>query len=214
MRNTAFHPLIAAVTPGTEVTVTNEDTFPHTFSAPRLGIDERLDGGASVSFTVERTGRFGYVCTLHPPAMLGQLLVTPNLPTSTPTDTGTATPTSTPTETPTPTPTGTPGEITIEGSEWELVPAEFETPVDTQRTITFENVGSTAHNLSIGKFPVEEQSAAEQAENDQFMARTPTIQPEETASVAVAPTTTGTFPYWCDVTGHRQAGMEGRMHAE
>ncbi|MFB6192106.1 MAG: cupredoxin domain-containing protein [Haloarculaceae archaeon] len=224
MRNTAFHPLIAAVAPGTEVTVTNEDPFPHTFSAPRLGVDERLDGGASVSFVVDRTGRYDYVCTLHPPAMLGRILVTPNPPTRTPTATDsptptpTRTPTAAPTDTRTATPTapttGTPGAVTIEGSEWELAPAAFTTPVDARRTIAFENVGSTGHNLAVGAFPVEERSAAEQAGNDQFMARTPTISPGETASVAVAPSTTGTFPYWCDVTGHRRAGMEGRMRVE
>lgn len=94
MRNIAFHPLIAAVTPGTEVTVTNEDSTQHTLTIPRLGVDKSLSGGASTSVTVESEGTYDYVCKLHPSGMLGRLVVT----TSTPTEGG-------PTATPSPTPT-------------------------------------------------------------------------------------------------------------
>lgn len=99
MRNVAFHPLVSAVTPGTEVTVRNEDSTGHTFTAPKLGLDEALDGDTSVSFVVEETGTYDYVCTLHPPDMLGRLVVTEETPT----------PTGTPTASPTP--TETPGEV-------------------------------------------------------------------------------------------------------
>lgn len=108
MSGFAFHPLVAAVTPGTEVTVTNEDSTRHTLTIPRLGVDESLTAGASTAVTVETAGTYDYVCELHPPGMLGRLVVT----TSTPTPT--ATPTPTPTDggtdgTPTPTPTPTDG---------------------------------------------------------------------------------------------------------
>lgn len=97
MSGFTFDPLIAAVTPGSEVTVTNEDSTQHTVTAPRLGIDEGVGGGASTSFTVETEGTYDYVCTFHPPGMLGRLVVTTSTPTEGGTD-GTPTPTPTPTD--------------------------------------------------------------------------------------------------------------------
>lgn len=82
-----FNPLIGAFEPGTEVTVTNQDSASHTFTVPKLRIDESLGGGGSTSFTVEQTGTFDYVCTFHPTGMLGRLVVTENPPTATPTPT-------------------------------------------------------------------------------------------------------------------------------
>lgn len=112
MRNFQFHPLIAAFRPGTELTVTNEDETAHTFTVPRLDIDENIEGGRQVSVTVDRTGTFDYVCTFHPPGMLGRLVVTDSPSTATGTATTTPTPTSgeTGTATDTPTPTQTEGD--------------------------------------------------------------------------------------------------------
>lgn len=133
-------------------------------------------------------------------------------PVSTPTATSTATPESTPTRTSTPAKTPrAAGAITIEGSEWKLVPATFTTEPGRELTVTFENVGSVAHNLTIGEFPIETRAAVEQARAGEFTAKTETIQPNHTDSVTITPETAGTYPYWCDVSGHRQAGMEGRM---
>lgn len=75
MRNTAFQPLIARVDAGAEVTFTNEDAGPHTVTVPALDVDERLSGGASTAVTFEAPGAYDYVCTLHPPAMLGRVVV-------------------------------------------------------------------------------------------------------------------------------------------
>lgn len=79
-----FHPLIATFEPGSEVTVTNEDSADHTFTVPKPRHDETVVAGASVSVTVEQAGTFDYVCTFHPPGMLGRLVVTENPPTPTP----------------------------------------------------------------------------------------------------------------------------------
>lgn len=138
--------------------------------------------------------------------------------TSTP-DGGTDTPTPTETVTPTLTTTSTTvpeanGAITIKGSEWQLQPATFQTATGTELTITYKNVGSVAHNLTIGKYPLEKQSADTQAQSTEFMAQTKTIQGDKTASVTVSPEPAGRYPYWCDVSGHRQSGMHGRMIVE
>lgn len=96
-----FRPLIAAFKPGTTVTVTNEDSFGHTFTVPKLGIDAQIGAGNSITQTIDGTGTFDYVCTIHPPDMLGRLEVTENPPTATPADGGMTTESPTPTATPT-----------------------------------------------------------------------------------------------------------------
>lgn len=106
MEGFAFNPLVAIVQLDTELTIRNEDSAGHTFTVPKLGIDERLSGGGRTTVTVDQTGTFDYVCTLHPPSMLGRLVVTEDQPTGTPTGTPTATPTETPTATPTETDDG------------------------------------------------------------------------------------------------------------
>lgn len=98
MRNTEFHPSIAAFQPDTTVTFENEDSTRHTVTVPKLGIDTEVAGGESTSETIGQAGRFDYVCTRHPPDMLGRLEVTENSPRASPTPGGTATESPTPTE--------------------------------------------------------------------------------------------------------------------
>lgn len=108
MRGFEFHPLVAAVQPGTEVTVRNDDSTAHTFTAPKLGIDEGVGADGQTAFEVADPGTYDYVCTLHPPGMLGRLVVTETTPSPTPTPTPTQSPTPTGTATPTQSPSGTP----------------------------------------------------------------------------------------------------------
>lgn len=106
------------------------------------------------------------------------------------------------------------GAITIEGSEWTLSPAAVSAPPRQPLEITFKNVGSVAHNFTLGEFPVKEKPAEEQAENEDFAVKTETIQSGESATTTYSPERTGTFPYWCHVSGHRDAGMEGKLIVE
>lgn len=75
MRNVEFNPLVATMPPGTELTVVNEDSGDHTVTVPALDVDETLAGGESTTFTVDAAGTYDYVCELHPPGMLGRLVV-------------------------------------------------------------------------------------------------------------------------------------------
>jgi len=75
LRDTAFHPLVARVAVGTEVTFTNEDSGSHTVTIPALDVDEQLSGGASTTVTFAEAGTYDYVCTFHPPEMLGRIVV-------------------------------------------------------------------------------------------------------------------------------------------
>lgn len=134
-------------------------------------------------------------------------------PAETPTESRTTTPSETrvSTSTSTATPTGIDGEISVEGSEWVLDPETFQATVDQSVTVHFENVGEVAHNLTVGKFPVDERSAATQDEEGTILAKTETVQAGVTTSITFTPESTGTYPFWCDVSGHREAGMIGEM---
>lgn len=99
LEDTQFHPLIARVPHGVSVPFVNEDSFAHTVTIPALDIDLELEGGASTQLTFDTRDSFDYVCRLHPPSMLGRIIVVEETPTPTPTPEGTPTPTPTPTPT-------------------------------------------------------------------------------------------------------------------
>jgi plastocyanin len=71
----AYDPIVARVPAGTTVSFPNEDSAPHTVTAPALGVDKQVGGGAETSVTVEEPGTYDYVCRFHPPDMLGRLVV-------------------------------------------------------------------------------------------------------------------------------------------
>ena len=98
---------------------------------------------------------------------------------------------------PSPTPSG-PKRVTVEGTEWTLDPAEISVDSGRRLELTYANVGTVAHNLAVGAFDV----------------KTETIQPGATDTVSFTPARTGEFPYWCDVSGHREAGMVGTLTVE
>lgn len=75
MRDTVFHPLVAKVAVGTEVAFPNEDPSVHTVTVPALDVDELVRAGERTSIAFEEPGPFDYVCTFHPPGMLGRVVV-------------------------------------------------------------------------------------------------------------------------------------------
>ena len=89
----------------------------------------------------------------------------------------------------------TPNAITVEGTEFSFHPSEITVMKGEQVTIIFKHVGKIAHNLVIGEFGV----------------RTDTILRGKKDALTFTPTKTGTFPFWCAVPGHRDAGMEGKL---
>lgn len=107
LRNVEFDPTVAAVEPGTAVTFTNEDAAGHTVTIPAVDVDRQLDSGESTTVTFGETGTYDYVCTIHPPDMLGRVVVTEDSPGAQATATATATETPTETDTPTATETET-----------------------------------------------------------------------------------------------------------
>ncbi|MDG5775779.1 cupredoxin domain-containing protein [Haloarculaceae archaeon H-GB2-1] len=75
LKNIAFSPLIASVSAGTTVTFQNKDGVPHTVTMPKLGVDVTLSGGEQVHVTFTTAGTYDIVCTVHPPGMVGRVVV-------------------------------------------------------------------------------------------------------------------------------------------
>jgi plastocyanin len=70
-----FHPATATVHKGEVVVWRNQDPVPHTATSHPAGLDSgEIGTNRSFRFTASRTGRFEYVCTLHP-TMKGVLVV-------------------------------------------------------------------------------------------------------------------------------------------
>jgi plastocyanin len=70
-----FHPATVTVHRGEVVVWRNQDPVPHTATSQPGGLDSgEIGTDGSFRFTAARTGRFEYVCTLHP-TMKGVLVV-------------------------------------------------------------------------------------------------------------------------------------------
>ena len=122
--------------------------------------------------------------------------------------------------TPTPTPTALPTPQPAEKTSVELStitlnfePFDSETPwgfnsespgptvkvaKGTTVTVTFQNTGVTPHNWAIPELNI----------------RTEIIDPGETATVEFTAEKAGTFVYYCEVAGHKDLGMEGKLVVE
>jgi len=71
----AFHPPSLTIKQGDTVEWHNTDPVPHTATAKAGGLDSGdIATNGTFRFTATRTGRFDYICTLHP-TMKGALVV-------------------------------------------------------------------------------------------------------------------------------------------
>lgn len=96
-------------------------------------------------------------------------------------------------------------ELTIQGDEWKLTPNRTTVPAGEEITVTFENVGSNQHNVGI------DLDGDGDTDDD---VRTETIPQGETATFTVTIEEPGEYTYFCDISGHRSAGMEGTLVVE
>jgi uncharacterized cupredoxin-like copper-binding protein/mono/diheme cytochrome c family protein len=106
---------------------------------------------------------------------------------------------------PTPAPAASPGaggeagdeatsdQFTVESHDIFFTPTEIEVPSDTEVTILLPNLGASPHNFSIDELDVSVD-----------------IAPGETKEVTInAPE--GEYEYYCNVPGHKEAGMVGAL---
>lgn len=76
IKGNAFSPKELTVKPGDSITVTNNDSVPHTVTANGDEFDTgNIAAGETVTFTApEEAGEYEYICTVHP-SMKGVLVV-------------------------------------------------------------------------------------------------------------------------------------------
>ncbi|MGW6405249.1 cupredoxin domain-containing protein [Streptomyces sp. NPDC055134] len=76
IKDFAFHPAKLEVSPGTKITVTNEDSATHTLTVDDKSFDTGdLAQGKSATITApSKPGSYSYICTIHP-NMKGTLTV-------------------------------------------------------------------------------------------------------------------------------------------
>jgi plastocyanin len=89
-------------------------------------------------------------------------------------------------------------DVTVDGTEWSLAPYEVRVAAGEPATVALQNVGDVAPTWAL--------DADGDGEADD---RTPTIQPGEAATVTVPVPEAGDDTFFCDVSGHQEADMEG-----
>lgn len=95
-----------------------------------------------------------------------------------------------------PTPSLTPTkEIAISGGEYQFSPQSITLNKGDVVALTFKNSGAFPHDLVI----------------DELGVTTRVINPGESDTVTFTADKAGTFSYYCNVDGHREKGMEGKV---
>ena len=217
-----FEPKEVTIPANTDVAavIRNDGAAPHNFSIDALGIDIDLAAGETKETVINApAGEYEYYCNVpgHKEAgMVGTLTVTegaaaapagattpdatPAQGAASPATPGVATPASTTTEA-TPAAGGeeqAAGQGVGEGAEVVAQDIFFEPkalsiPADTDVTVRVPNKGVTLHNFSIDELHIDVD-----------------IAPGATEEVVInAPA--GEYEYYCNVPGHKQAGMVGTL---
>jgi uncharacterized cupredoxin-like copper-binding protein len=206
-----FEPSEVTIPANTDVTavIANEGVAPHNFSIDELGIDIDLPAGETRETIINApAGEYEFYCNVpgHKEAgMVGTLIVTDDAAAASATPApataeqdAAATP-----ESVEATPAGgeeqaAAGEgvgeaVTVESYDIYFEPAELSIPADTDVTVQLPNEGVTPHNFSIDELGIDVDIAPGAT--------------EETVINAPA----GTYEYYCNIPGHKQAGMVGTL---
>lgn len=90
------------------------------------------------------------------------------------------------------------GTVTVIGKEFKFVPNMIRVKAGEHVTIVFKDEGRLSHNLTI----------------PDLGAHTPTIQSGAQATLRFTAQKAGTYPFWCTVPGHKEAGMRGEVRVQ
>jgi plastocyanin len=63
-----------STTAGTQITITNSDSFAHTVTAKDGSFDVKVGGGSTATLTIPKAGTYDIVCKIHP-SMKGTITV-------------------------------------------------------------------------------------------------------------------------------------------
>ncbi|MGE3798803.1 MAG: cupredoxin domain-containing protein, partial [Thermomicrobiales bacterium] len=176
------------------------------FSIDELGISVDLAPGATESVVINAPpGEYVFYCNVpgHRVAgMVGTLVVTEGfeLPGAAGGDTEAATPAaeapSAATDEGAEAPADAADSVTVVSHDIFFDPTEITIPANTDVTFNLPNEGAAPHNFSIDELDISVDQAA-----------------GETYEISVnAPP--GTYEYYCNVPGHREAGMVGTLTVE
>jgi uncharacterized cupredoxin-like copper-binding protein len=210
----AFQPPAITIPANTDVTfvLPNEGVAPHNFSVDELGIDVDQAPGATEEIVINAPpGTYEYYCNVpgHREAgMVGTLTVSGDAPPAAgapeaaPTEATPATADAAAATTPAAAEQAAP-ESAAAAEPVEIVsidiafdPAAATIPADTDVPFTLPNEGAAPHNFSIDELGIDVDQAPGAV--------------EETTINAPA----GTYEYYCNVPGHREAGMVGILTVE
>ena len=205
-----FEPEEATIPAKTDVTavIRNDGVAPHNFSIDELGIDVDVAPGETKETVINApAGEYEYYCNVpgHKEAgMVGTLIVTEDAAAAAPAENGTAAATPAEASPAAATPAAGGGEQAAAGpgagEAVEVVshdiffePDALSIPADTDVTVRLPNEGVTPHNFSIDELGIDVDIAPGAT--------------EETIINAPA----GEYEYYCNVPGHKQAGMVGTL---
>jgi uncharacterized cupredoxin-like copper-binding protein len=208
-----FEPKEVKIPANTDVTfmLANDGVAPHNFSIDELGIDIDLPPGETQETVINApAGEYEYYCNVpgHKEAgMVGKLIVSEGAAAAA--QPGAAVPGATPAQAAPA--AATPGAATPAAGEEEQAaagagealevvshdiyfePSELSIPAGTDVTVSLPNEGVTPHNFSIDELGISVD-----------------ISPGATEETVInAPA--GTYEYYCNVPGHKQAGMVGTL---
>jgi plastocyanin len=190
------------------VNLPNEGAAPHNFSIDALGIDVDMAPGATEQVVINApAGEYEFYCNVpgHKEAgMVGTLIVTEDAAAAAPAENGTAAATPAEASPAAATPAADGGEQAAAGEGTgeavEVVshdiffePDALSIPANTDVTVRLPNEGVTPHNFSIDELGIDVDIAPGAT--------------EETVINAPA----GEYEYYCNVPGHKQAGMVGTL---
>jgi uncharacterized cupredoxin-like copper-binding protein len=203
-----FEPKEVTIPANTDVTavIRNDGAAPHNFSIDELGIDVDVAPGETKETVINApAGEYEYYCNVpgHKEAgMVGTLTVTEGAAAAAQPENG-AGPAATPAEAPSAAATPTVGgqeqavgasnAVEVGAFDIYFEPKELSIPADTNVTVRILNEGAAPHNFSIDELGISIDFAPGAT--------------EETVINAPA----GTYEYYCDVPGHKQAGMVGTL---
>ena len=89
-------------------------------------------------------------------------------------------------------------EITIIGTEFNFNPSSITLKTEEEVRIIFKNTGKAPHNLVIEDLGI----------------KTKTIGPGQTDTIEFTASSSGTYTFFCSISGHQAAGMEGSLKIE
>ncbi|HLE29503.1 MAG TPA: cupredoxin domain-containing protein [Anaerolineales bacterium] len=85
--------------------------------------------------------------------------------------------------------------VTVKAEDLKFTPNTLTAKVGDSVTVNLQNAGALEHSFII----------------DEFSVRLEGVQPGQTGSVSFTPSAAGTYTFYCDVPGHKEAGMVGTL---